>query len=103
VAHVVGEPQAEERLRHPAALVLLPNKQHHPAAALSAVDVSLPGGGRFPGEALAFPVGQGGAEGQAAVPGGGGEEALALLEGDEEDVALGGFIEAEGGENLGSE
>jgi hypothetical protein len=56
VAHVLRKAQAKKRQRHPAALVLLPHKQQHPAAPLNVVDVALPGGGGFPGEALALPV-----------------------------------------------
>ena len=92
VAHIIRKPQAKKRQRHPAALVFLPHKQHHPAATLPVVDVSLPGGGRFPGEALALPVELPRGDGVIVVAGGGGEQALGLLEGDEEDVALGGFI-----------
>jgi hypothetical protein len=44
------------------------------------------------GGALALPVQEGGAEGQVAVAGGGGEEGFALSEGDEQQVALAGFV-----------
>ena len=48
--------------------------QQHPGAAGGVVDIPLAGGRRRGGGALAFPVEQGGAEGQVAVAGGGGEE-----------------------------
>jgi hypothetical protein len=44
------------------------------------------------GGALAFPVEEGGAEGEVAVAGGGGEEGFAFAQGDEEQVALAGFV-----------
>jgi hypothetical protein len=37
-------------------------------------------------------VEQGWAEGQVAVAGGGGEEGFALVEGDEQQIALAGFV-----------
>jgi hypothetical protein len=69
VAHVIGKAQTQKRQRHPAALVLLPHEQHHPAAALNVVDLSLPGGGGGGGGggALALPVEQGGAMARSRV------------------------------------
>jgi len=96
VAHILGKAQAKERQRHLASPVLLPHQQQHPAAALAVVDVALAGGGGFAGEALALPVELPRGDGVIVVAGGGGEQAFGLLEGDEEDVAAGGFIEAEG-------
>lgn len=43
VAHVIGEAEAQERQRDPAAFVLLPHQQQPVAAALDVVDVALAG------------------------------------------------------------
>jgi hypothetical protein len=56
VAQVVGKAHAQKGHGHPTAPVLLPNDQHHPAAALAVVDVTLADGGSGMGEALALPV-----------------------------------------------
>jgi hypothetical protein len=88
VAHVFREAEAKKRQRDPTALVLLPHKQHHPAAPLHMVEITLPGGRCFPSEALALPVELPRGDGVVVVAGGGGEEALALPEGDEEDIEL---------------
>jgi hypothetical protein len=93
VAYIVGKAQAQERQRHPAAFAFLAHKQQHPAAEPLVVDVALPGGGGFAGEALALPVELPWGDGVVVVAGGGGEQSLTLFEGDEEDVAAGGFIE----------
>jgi hypothetical protein len=84
VAHVIGKAEAQKRQRHPAAFASFAHKQQHPAAARAVVDVALAGGGGFPGEALALPVER--LRGDGVV-------VLGLLEGDEEDVALGCPIE----------
>jgi len=44
VAHVIGEAEAQERQRDPAAFVLLPHQQQPLAAALDVMDVALAGG-----------------------------------------------------------
>ena len=56
------------------------------------MDVALAGGGGGGGGALAFPVEQGGAEGQVAVAGGGGEEGLAFAQGDEQQIGGAGLV-----------
>ena len=44
MAHVIGEAEAQERKRDPAAFVLLPHQQQPVAAALDVMDVALAGG-----------------------------------------------------------
>jgi hypothetical protein len=70
VAHIPGKPQAPKRLSEtpgaPAFPPVLPHKQQHPRPPRLVVDVALPSGGGGGGGALAFPVEQGGAEGQVA-------------------------------------
>jgi hypothetical protein len=76
VAHIFGKAQAQKRQRHPAAPVLLPHEQHHPAAAPLVVDITLTGVCGFAGEGLALQV--------------------ELPRGDGDVVVAGGFIGAEG-------
>jgi len=83
VALVTRKPQTHERFGGAASaailLALLAYEQEHPRATRLVVDGALAGGGGGGGGALAFPVEQGGAEGQVAVAGGGGEEGFALV------------------------
>jgi hypothetical protein len=52
MAHVIGEAEAQERQRDPAAFVLLPHQEQPVAAALDVVDVALagPAGAGLPGD-----------------------------------------------------
>jgi hypothetical protein len=92
MALVTRKPQAHERLGERALLAPLPHEQQQPRAARHVVDVPLPRGRGGGGGALALPVEQRRPEGQVALAGGRGEEGFALFEGDEQQVALAGFV-----------